>query len=129
MISDRHMNPAMTDGSLNPYGRAVSAEFYGIVNQIIENLLDFFEICGYQELFSGQDKIKRNLPRCADSLKGCCGIPDYLIDIKDSEVQFALLLVNAVERENTVGQLGQSLSFCQDDAQVFLLHLRRNGSV
>ena len=52
------MNPAMADGSLNPDRRAVPAEFYGIVNQIIENLLNFFQICGHQKLLSGQDKIK-----------------------------------------------------------------------
>ena len=104
------------------------AEFNGVVDQVIKNLLDFPQI-GVDHLhIVGKCEIQNDVFGVAGSLKGGRRILDDPVDIKIAAGKEALA-VQGVERQHPLGQLVEPLRFRNYDIQIFFLQLGRNGSV
>lgn len=114
---------------LKPDGGAGSAEFDGIVDQIVENLLNAVLVGVDIEHAAGQDQLQRNFLFQAGLLKGSGHLPDGRIDVKICPVQNHSLGVQVVQRQKIIGQLGQTVGLIQNNAEVFLMHFGRNGSI
>ena len=70
------------DGGLDVNDRILVAEFDRVVDQVVENLLDFSEI-GVDHLDAiRKGQVKRDAFRAARALEGCGGILDRPVDIE-----------------------------------------------
>ena len=67
LYRDKYLFPA--DRSLNINYAAVMAEFDGVVNQVVKNLLDFSQIRIYHQNRIGKGQVKRNFPGIAGAFK------------------------------------------------------------
>ena len=105
------------------------AELDGIVDQVVEDLLDLFPVRVHVQVAGGQNELNGNLPLCADALKGGGRVLDDLVYVENLLVQENVLCVKLVQRQQILGQVRQPLCLKEDDVQVFLLHFRRDGPV
>ena len=67
--------------------RVKMAEFNGIVQKVIEHLLDFSHIRVHEQLVACQNQLNRHGPAFAGPLKGGGGVADDAVDIKNALVQ------------------------------------------
>ena len=63
------------------------AELYGVVQKVIQNLLDFAHIRIHIHGIAGEDKLNGNFLFTAGALKGGSRIPDDFVDVKVGLVQ------------------------------------------
>ena len=129
MVTDRAEHLVVPDITFQFDDRAVPAEFYRIVNQVVENLLDFLLIRQNGKPFSGQCDLEGNLPWRADSLKRSSCISYHFIEIKNADVKQIFFLVHAVQCQDAVCKLCQAFGLIQNDAQIALLHLCGYGAI
>ena len=80
--------------SLDIDHRVLTAEFDGVVDQIVEHLLDLTEVCIHHLDIRSEGEIENDILGIAGSFKGCRGIFNNAIDIKVAPCQESL----AVER-------------------------------
>ena len=79
-------------------------EFDGIVQKIVENLLDFMRICIDHGFLWKKEKLDGNMLFGADPFEGICGLFDHFLNIKGFFVQKKLLGVKFVEGEQIPGE-------------------------
>ena len=80
--------------SLDIDHRVLTAEFDGVVDQVVEYLLDLTEVCIHHLDIRSEGEIENDILGIAGSFKGCRGIFNNAIDIKVAPCQESL----AVER-------------------------------
>ena len=87
------------------YGRIIAAEFDGVVNKVVQHLLDFSIVSGDLQGLSGQEQLDRNMFGGAGSLKGGGGILDNSVDVEICNIQQIALGVYIVQRQHAPGKL------------------------
>lgn len=107
----------------------IRAEFNGIVQQIMEHLLDLFHICPGVQLFSGKNQFKENMTSGAVSLISGGSFFYGLVDIKGLNVQETFLDIQFIQGEEAFCELFQTVSLLGNDLQVFILHFHGNRTV
>lgn len=118
----------MPVGGLDINGGTIMAEFNGIVNKIIEYLLDFTHICVDHLDIIGKNQLKADAFFAAGTLKGSSSIFYDSVDIKISPGKIALC-IQRVQGQHALCQLVQALRFRNDPGKVFLIQLCRYGAV
>ena len=107
----------------------VVGKFDGIVQEVVEHLLDLSHIRVDIQLIAREHQFDGDPLLLAGSLKGSSRVPDYRIQIKIRFFQNHSSGIQVIQGKKAVGQLGQPVGFVQDDMQIFFIHLRRNRSV
>lgn len=104
-------------------------EFNGIIQQIVNDLLDFFFVGVYLLRFAAQRENKLDILFLKlDFLGGCDGM-NHSVDIENGGLQKEAVVVQAVQCQDILGQMGQTLCLIQNDFQIFILHFPRNRSI
>ena len=103
VVFDRDENFSAFYGGLYLDGRIIMAEFDGIVQKIIENLLDLFHICPDIEFMSGQEQFQTDLAAGADAFERSCGVFDCIVDVETVNVHHTFFHVQFVQCEQTAG--------------------------
>ena len=86
-VLDGNKKLAFLNGGFDADDGIVVAEFYGIVQQVIEHLLDFSHVRVYVHGISCQDQLDSQHFFAAGAFKGSGGGPYYLVDVKIRLVQ------------------------------------------
>ena len=89
--------------SLDIDHRILTAEFNGIVDQIVEYLLDLTEIRIHHLDIRSEGEIQNDILGIAGSFKGCRGIFNNAIDIKVAPCQESLA-VERVQRQHALSE-------------------------
>ena len=105
------------------------AELDGVVDEVVEHLLDLLPVRVHVEMAGSQEKLDGDPPLCTDPLKGGGRVLDDFVDVEDLLVQHQVPAVELVQGQQILGQIGQTLGLKEDDVQVFLLHFRRDRAV
>lgn len=116
-------------GSLHLDDGVVVAELDRIVQQVVEHLLDFFHIRVHVHLVPGENHLDGDGLLPAGPLKGRGGAADDAVDVEIRPLQEHPLGVQVVQGQQAVGELGEALRLGEDDVQVLVMHLRRDGAV
>ena len=105
-VLHRHKYFVIALRSLNGDGRAVGAELDGIVNEVVQYLLNLAHISSYEKGFLCQDQLKGDALLHTGSFKGKGSIFDNGVKIKAGHVENGLA-VRAVfiQLQHTLGQL------------------------
>ena len=109
--------------------RVVVAEFDGVVHQIVENLLYFVHIGVDIEDFPRKDQLDPDTFALADLFERGGHFSNDIVDIPVGHVKEHALGVEVIECQERVGELGQALGLIENDAEIVLVHLGRNGPV
>ena len=129
IVPDRHKDCLSFFRRLDHDVGVRAAEFQSVVDQVIEDLLDFFQIRVDKQDSAHQNQVYMDVAGAADLLEGGRDGADHGIDVEIRSVQQNSAGSEVVEGEKAVGQFGQALGFRQDDAQIMFVALRGNGSV
>ena len=105
------------------------AEFYSVIDQVIKNLLDLSNICIDVKGFFLKRKLEGNMFIPAQAAEGFYGLADDGVDIKISQFQIRSLVIEVVEGQQTLCELGQTVCLRENDIEVSFLHFWRNCSV
>ena len=122
-------NRIVFQGGFHFNHRLLRAEFNGIVNEVIEYLLNLSHIGPHKQGLAGQQKFDGNPFLPAGALKGFGSAFYDTVDVKIRIIQLPSLFIQIVQSQETLGQLVEAVGFMHHDFQVFLLHFRRNGTV
>ena len=105
------------------------AELDGVVHKVVEHLLYLDHIRIDVHLIACEDKLNGDQPFTAGSLEGHCCIFDDLVQVKGALVENHALGGEVVEREQGVGQLGQTVRFVEYYTDIFFMQFGRNRAV
>lgn len=105
------------------------AELDGVVHEVVEHLLYLDHIRIDVHLIACEDKLNGDQPFTAGSLEGHCCIFDNLVQVKGALVENHALGGEVVEREQGVGQLGQTVRFVEYYTDIFFMQFGRNRAV
>ena len=89
--------------SLDIDHRVLTAEFDGVVDQIVEHLLDLTEICIHHLDIRSEGEIENDILGIAGSFEGCRSIFNHAIDIEVASCQESLA-VERVQRQHALGE-------------------------
>ncbi len=89
--------------SLDIDHRVLTAEFDGVVDQIVEHLLDLTEVCIHHLDIRSEGEIENDILCIAGSLEGCRGIFNNTIDIEVAPCQESLA-VERVQRQHALSE-------------------------
>ena len=117
------------DGRLDGDDGIRLAEFDGVVDEVVEHLLDLAHVRIDVGFPVREQQFDGNAPGGTGSFKGGGGIFDDRIDVETAFAQTVLLRVHGIQGQKAAGQLGQPLRFPQDDVQIFFLHVEGNRPV
>ena len=106
-----------------------AAEFQGVVDEVVEDLLDLVQIRVDVEDPAGQDQPDADIAGAAGLFKGGGDIADDGIDVKVGALQEDRPGIEVVQGQKPLGQLREAVGLAQDDLQVVLVPLGRDGAV
>ena len=105
------------------------AELDGIVQKVVEHLVDLALVRVDCQMFGGKEKFDGYFFLGTGAFKrGGCIFYD-LVDVKFLPVQQDIFAVELIESQKILGQVCQSFCLKQDDLQIFFVHFRGNGAV
>ena len=104
------------------------AELDGIVNQVVQDLLDLAKVCVNHLDAVRERQVKADVLGITCAFKGSSRILDDPVDIKIRPGQVSLG-VQGVEGEHAFRQLVEPLCFGNDPGQILFVHILRYGAV
>ena len=109
--------------------RIMVAELDGVIQQIIEYLLDLVHIGHHIHFIACQHQFDGDGFGTAGALKRGRHGADRRVNVEISFVQHDSLCIQIIKRQKTVGKFCQPLGFIQKDGQIFFMHFERNSTV
>ena len=110
-------------------GGVVVGKFDGVVDQIVQHLLDLSHICRDVQCRRWDDQADGDLPGGADAFEGRRCVFDHGVDVEGGDLQHVPFAVYVVQCQQALGQFVQPVCLEQDDVQVAVLHFRRDCAV
>ena len=104
-ILDGDKDLAVALRSLHSDGGIPEAELDGVVNEVVEHLLDLAHVRVNGQGIPQQKQLNSDLFGTAGALEGGCRIFDYIVDIKFWQIQHTSLAVEVVQGQQVLGQL------------------------
>lgn len=106
------------------------AEFHGIVDEVIKNLVDFALVGIYDQFFF---RIKIEYEGYAlfrgSSLEGVHGLDDGLVNVEIFQVEKDAFAVKRIQFKQVGSEVRQAFGLGQNDVQVFFLHFIGNRAI
>ena len=93
----------------------IRAELDGIVQKIVQHLLNLVHIRLHKKLFSCKEKLQADAPFGTETFEGGGGDSNNMIDIKALYVHKALFVVQLSKYHQVLGELFQTLRLVGDD--------------
>ena len=107
----------------------LAAEFEGVVDEVVEDLLDLLQVRIDKEHLSCEDEPDVDPAGAAGLFKrGGNGAYDS-IDVKIRALQEHASGIEIVECKKSVGQLGEAVGLFENDPQIVFVALGRDGSI
>ncbi len=120
---------AFLDGCLHFDNGIVVAELDGIVQEVVENLLDFAHVCVDIQFCACEDKLDGDGLPAAGAFEGGGGAADDAVDLEICPIQEHSCGVQVVQGQEAVGEFGQAFCFVQHNVQVFVVGFHGDGAV
>ncbi len=105
------------------------AEFYSVVDEVVEYLLDLFQVRIDIEEFSHEKESDLQVSGPAGLFKRSRDRPDHGIDVKIRALQKDTAAIEIIEGQQALGQLGEAFRLPQDYPQIMVVPFGRDRAV
>ena len=104
-------------------------EFDRVVDEVVEHLLNAAHVGADAQGFFRKIAADRQIFFLTEHLEGIDRAADHRRNVEFGKIQIDALVIEAVQQQQSLRKLVQPFSLAQDDAEIALLHFRRDRAV